>query len=103
MESARRAGRMNQYDIWAGLDNLAGREAVYAAESDMHPDLVRAFDQVEAQPTITIRSKSGRPIETFFMYRCRGFKGWTPESPRHYQPDASALQRRHILFSWQAF
>ena len=76
--------RMNQYDIWAGLDALAGREAIYIAQSAMHPDLVKAFDQVEAQPTITIRSKSGRPVETFFAYRCRGFKGWTPKSPRHY-------------------
>jgi undecaprenyl-diphosphatase len=76
--------RMNQYDVWAGLDKLAGREALYVAQSDMDPDLAKAFDQVEAQPTITIRSKSGQTVETFFVYRCHGFKGWTSRTPQHY-------------------
>jgi undecaprenyl-diphosphatase len=76
--------RMNQYDVWGGLDKLVGRDAVYVAQSEMPPDLAAAFEQVEAQPTITIRTKSGRPIETFFVYRCHGFKDWTPHAPRHY-------------------
>ncbi|MCX5645006.1 MAG: glycosyltransferase family 39 protein [Phycisphaerae bacterium] len=76
--------RMNQYDIWAGLDKLVGRDAVYVAQSEMPPDPVTAFEQAEAQPTITIHTKSGWPTKAFVAYRCRGFKGWTPKTPRHY-------------------
>jgi len=75
--------RLNQYDIWPGLDHLKGQEAIYVAGYDMPPDLASAFDRVEAQP-ITIHTKSGRPIKTFVAYRCSGFKGWTPKSPTHY-------------------
>ena len=51
---------MNQYDVWQGLGTLVGRSAVYVAEYDMHPDLVAAFERVEAQPPVTICTKSAR-------------------------------------------
>jgi len=75
--------RMNQYDLWPGLDRLVGQEAIYVAGNDMRADLAGAFDRVEAEPMVTISSKSGRPIKTFFVYRCYGFKGWTLPAPAH--------------------
>jgi 4-amino-4-deoxy-L-arabinose transferase-like glycosyltransferase len=76
--------RMNQYDIWAGFDKLAGRQAVYVVESEMDPNLAAAFERVQPQPPITIRNNSGQPLKTFRAYRCYGFKGWTPKSSGRY-------------------
>jgi undecaprenyl-diphosphatase len=76
--------RMNQYDVWAGLDKLAGREAVYITQAEMPPDLRGAFDRVEPQPPITIRITSGRVIKSFGVYHCYGFRGWTHRGAAGY-------------------
>jgi len=75
--------RMNQYDIWSGLDDLKGRQALYVTEDAMPPDLANAFKHLEPR-SIPVHDPSGRPVKTFSLYRCRGFKGWTARTPTHY-------------------
>lgn len=76
--------RMNQYDIWQGLDRVVGQGAVFVTENGLPPKLAAAFERTEPAPSVVIRGKSGRPISTFSVYRCYGFKGWTFTSPSRY-------------------
>jgi len=76
--------RMNQYDIWPGFDGLQGYDAIFVtAKSVTHPDLIAAFERLEANP-IDIRDRFGHVVKTFSVYRCYGFKGWTKKAPTHY-------------------
>lgn len=75
--------RMNQYDIWQGLEELRGQNAVYVSASSMPERLAGAFAQVETHP-IDIRDRLGRTIKTFIACRCYDFDGRTPPPPTVY-------------------
>ena len=75
--------RMNQYDIWPGLENLRGQNAVYVSSAEMPERLAASFAHVEAHP-IDIHDRYGRTIKTFIAYRCYDFSGWTPPLPVAY-------------------
>lgn len=75
--------RMNQYDVWGGLEDLKGQNAVFVGGGPMPERLADSFAKTEAHP-IEIQDHYGNTIKTFVAYRCYDFKGWTPASPTTY-------------------
>ena len=75
--------RMNQYDVWGGLNDLKGQNAVFVSGKPTPKDLADAFVRIEAHP-IDIHDFYGNTIKTFIVCRCYEFKGWTPTSPSTY-------------------
>ena len=75
--------RLNQYDVWGGIDALKGRNAVFVSGAPVPKGLADAFERTEPQP-VEIKDPYGKTIRTFIASRCYGFKGWTSTSPTTY-------------------
>jgi hypothetical protein len=71
--------RMNQYDLWGGWDELAGRDGIFVTFGDAEPpgELRAAFDQVETIGRVPVVHR-GRRIHQFSLYWGRGFHGFPP-------------------------
>jgi undecaprenyl-diphosphatase len=67
--------RMNQYDIWGGIDGLLGYDALYVRMGDKgFPDMLKnAFDSYEKE-TFVVYEKE-RVLRKYSLFRCYGFKG----------------------------
>ncbi len=75
--------RMNQYDIWDGIDKLPGYDAIYVSKSEYLPlKIWLAFDSFE-QETFTIIERN-RKLWVYYIYKCHGFKGIAPEKFKEY-------------------
>jgi hypothetical protein len=82
-----RQKRRSQYDVWPDrqLDRteLVGRDAIYIGRSPP-PELVGAFESLEALPSLTIERRGVR-VRVFEMWLGRRFKGMVrPPEQRSY-------------------
>jgi hypothetical protein len=68
--------RMNQYDIWGGLDSLQGEDLllVTLGDGDVHPSLRNACRKVEKVQVVTT-FHLGRPANSFSFFNCEQYKG----------------------------
>jgi 4-amino-4-deoxy-L-arabinose transferase-like glycosyltransferase len=68
--------RMNQYDIWGGLDSLQGEDLllVTLGDGDVHPSLRNACRKVEKVQVVTT-FYLGRPANSFSFFNCEQYKG----------------------------
>lgn len=78
-----RGRRLNQYDLWGGLERMLGRDAVYvtpgaAAEAAALVPLCREVGPAER---LEVR-RAGQLLRVFSLFRCRGFHRLPPPPPR---------------------
>ena len=74
--------RRDQYWVWTDPRALVGQNAVFALD-DVNADAValarRYFASVEPQAPIVVRRPGFRePVKTWYIYKCRDFKGYDP-------------------------
>ncbi len=76
--------RMNQYDLWEGFYNLVGYDGVFVQKGQrpLPQKIVKSFEQCQSE-VFTVRHK-GRPIRTFTIGLCRGFRGMQKVLPHRY-------------------
>jgi len=68
--------RMNQYDIWDGLDALRGRDGLFVTYGDWDaPATVQAACEALPKATVVETSHLGQPGQTFSIFRCGRYKG----------------------------
>ena len=67
--------RMNQYDIWGGLEGLKGRDGLYVSWDRDPP--VQVFERCEGPLVVDIKRR-GRKVREFFIFRCDNFLGPIP-------------------------
>jgi hypothetical protein len=83
--SINRWSRPNVYDYWWQDSDLIGRDAVGVLRDDQSRErLMTVFEQVQAPEAFTVYN-AGTPVNTFYIYRCYGFKGglrWIPPHAR---------------------
>jgi len=67
--------RMNQYDIWGGLDGLLGQDALFVkmGVGDFPEELKNVFDSYEKK--IFIVYEKDRILRGYTIFKCYGFKG----------------------------
>jgi undecaprenyl-diphosphatase len=67
--------RMNQYDLWPGLETVTGQNAVYVkgGDEEIEPGVENAFDTCDKE-VFEIFHK-GRVLKEFSIFRCVNFKG----------------------------
>ena len=67
--------RMNQYDIWGGINNLIGYDAIFVRmdQTSFPEKLKSAFDKYEKE-TFTVY-ENGKVLRVYTIFRCYGFKG----------------------------
>jgi membrane-associated phospholipid phosphatase len=67
--------RMDQYDLWPGIDRLIGYNAVFVMEDDqqMPPALARAFGRYERR--LLVLHTRQHKIMKFTVFKCYDFKG----------------------------
>jgi undecaprenyl-diphosphatase len=77
--------RMNQYDVWGGLDALIGRDGLYVTAGrwdGAHPIRI-ACAHLEPVEIVEI-ARRGQVLRTFSILRCRGFRDMPRAAPRTY-------------------
>jgi undecaprenyl-diphosphatase len=76
--------RMNQYDIWGGLDGLTGYDAVFVMKGDTEfpEELERSFNSHE-KTRFTVKENE-RVLRKYSIFRCYGFKGLVPKEIERY-------------------
>lgn len=68
--------RMNQYDIWGGLDALRGRDGFFVTYGDWAaPPPVQAACEALRKTQVVETSHLGQPGQTFSIFRCVHYKG----------------------------
>ncbi len=76
--------RMNQYDIWQGLDSERGKEALIVLKDPKKVSrLTTKFGSIEPilpQPALAI-SYSGSELSSFYFYRGKAYDGSLPPLP----------------------
>lgn len=67
--------RMGQYDIWGGMNNLIGYDAIFVRmdQTSFPEKLKSAFDRYEKE-TFTVY-ENGKVLRVYAIFRCYGFKG----------------------------
>jgi len=68
--------RMNQYDIWGGLDILRGRNLLFVTSGDgeSHPSMREACHKLERIEVVKTFHR-GYPTQVFSMFACEQYKG----------------------------
>ncbi len=75
--------RMNQYDLWPGIEGFKGQNAVYVRMSGNLPEEVgRAFEHCEKKP-LDIRTKQNKKVK-FTIFKCYDFKGIKMRQTKNY-------------------
>lgn len=76
--------RMNQYDIWGGLNNFVGKDAIFVRIDDRKfpRELISAFDSCEKE-IFSVKEK-GVIFRKFSIFRCYGFKGFKQKEFESY-------------------
>ncbi len=74
--SINRWGRPNVYDYWWRDEDLLGRNAIgmMSGGQTNTPPFAILFERVDAPEILEIR-RGNRPIKTYSLFRCYGFKG----------------------------
>ena len=68
--------RMNQYDIWGGLDTLRGRDGLFVTYGDWDaPRPVQDACEGLRKLRVVETSHRGRPSQTFSVFQCMRYKG----------------------------
>ncbi len=72
-------GRLNQYDIWGGLEALRGRNGIFVTYGyqPLPEALERAFQRMEVEPRVVVM-EDGRLLHGFFIVRGYDFRGFPP-------------------------
>ena len=75
--------RMNQYDIWGGLDRNRGRDGllVTGGDGEAPPSLQQACNVMHKVKVVETFYR-GYPAQTFSVFRCREYKGLPPPAGR---------------------
>lgn len=70
-------GRLNQYDVWGGLDAERGRNGIFVTYGyqPLPPELAQAFERIEVEPRVVVED-DGRLLHGFFIVRGFGFRGF---------------------------
>ena len=87
--SINRWDRPNVYDYWWQEKDLLGRDGLGCIQGEYLQRLLTIFDRVEFDSVFQVHSSPGlfrsdfeaKPLKTFYIYRCYGFKGglrWVP-------------------------
>lgn len=68
--------RMNQYDIWGGLEDLNGSDAIFVTigNADFPDTLREVFDSYEKE-LFTVYRKDREVLREYSIFRCYNFKG----------------------------
>jgi 4-amino-4-deoxy-L-arabinose transferase-like glycosyltransferase len=78
--------RMNQYDIWGGLDGLQGRDLLFVTYGDgeAHHFIREACRELKRVEVVTIFHR-GNPVQAFSIFYCERYKGLIlPQEKRAY-------------------
>lgn len=68
--------RMNQYDIWGGLDTLRGRDGLFVTYGDWDaPRPVQEACEALRKVQVVATSHLGQPGQSFSIFRCVRYKG----------------------------
>jgi 4-amino-4-deoxy-L-arabinose transferase-like glycosyltransferase len=68
--------RMNQYDIWGGLERLRGRDGLFVTYGDWSaPPPVQEACEALQKLQVVETSHLGQPGQTFSIFRCVRYKG----------------------------
>jgi hypothetical protein len=77
--------RMNQFDLWGGLEHQVGRTGVYVDTRSTPPALLeQAFAGCEPLEPVTARAADGGPIRTLHAWRCRDHRPIAWPRPGRY-------------------
>ncbi len=66
--------RMNQYDVWGGLERMKGRDAIYVRWDRGVRGTERFFERCGEETRLDI-VRGGSKVREFYIYRCYNFKG----------------------------
>ena len=68
--------RMNQYDLWGGMEQLRGRDGLFVTNGDFiaPPAVEKACTTVRKLGTVTPIHR-GRPAQVFSIFECEGYRG----------------------------
>lgn len=77
--------RMNQFDIWGGLNDQKGKDAVLVVTGTGYfpEELKGSFDRYEQAKNVTI-ARAGWELHHYTIFRCFGFRGYTPADNGKY-------------------
>ena len=75
---------MNQYDLWPGLENRIGDNAIYVARGNapIPPPIAAAFDRHE-RVTASVVTRQGRAME-WTLFKLYGLRTAEFEQATHY-------------------
>jgi undecaprenyl-diphosphatase len=76
--------RMNQYDLWPGIESFIGYNAVFVrtSQGDLPEEVGKAFGYCEKNP-VTVRTKQ-KKIMQFTIFKCYDFKGMKIKKTERY-------------------
>ena len=77
--------RMNQYDLWPGIENSIGYNAIFVSH-DKHakllPTITEAFARCEMLP-VALNTRQNKIVEST-IYKCYDFKGLELKKPESF-------------------
>jgi undecaprenyl-diphosphatase len=77
--------RMNQYDLWPGVNREVGRTGLFVSTRADRPEVLdRAFDACEALEPLPARSRDGAVVRTLHAWRCTGYRPVEWPAPGRY-------------------
>ncbi len=76
--------RMNQYDIWGGIERHIGWDALYVRWDKGASSAAGFFNKGCDEPYSVKIVRNGIVVREFFIYRCYGFKGGMPVKEEGY-------------------
>jgi 4-amino-4-deoxy-L-arabinose transferase-like glycosyltransferase len=77
--------RMNQYDLWPGIENSIGRNALFVRDEEqatLSPTIKEAFARYEIVP-VTLITRQNK-IMKFTIFKCYDFKGIKFKAPESF-------------------
>ena len=68
--------RMNQYDLWGGIEQLRDRDGLFVTSGDFNapPAIEKACKALRKLKTVTPIHR-GRPAQVFSIFECDGYRG----------------------------
>jgi len=68
--------RMNQYDLWGGIEQLRNRDGLFVTSGDFNapPAIEKACKALRKLKTVTPIHR-GRPAQVFSIFECVGYRG----------------------------
>ena len=76
---------MSQYDLWPGPEREAGRTGLFVSLRPKAPEtLDRAFSACTALAPLPAKTRDGKPVRTFYAWRCIGYRPTDWPAPARY-------------------